>query len=60
MTDQEKIKLLRNALKNLMQSADSYIEDGAWIEALSHDIEIAKAVLKQAKPTRLNNLEKQK
>jgi len=60
MTDQEKIKLLRNALKNLMQSADSYIEDGAWIEALIHDIELAKTVLKQAKPTKLNSLEKSK
>jgi len=60
MTDQEKIKLLRNALKNLMQSADSYIEDGAWIEALYHGIELAKAVLKEAKPNKLNSLEKQK
>ena len=59
MTDQEKIKLLRNALKNLMQSADSYIEDGAWIEALSHDIELAKTVLKQAKLTRLKKEETQ-
>jgi hypothetical protein len=50
MTDQEKIKLLRNALKNLMQSADSYIEDGAWIEQLTDDIALANAVFKQTKP----------
>jgi len=27
---------------------------------LSHDIELAKAVLKEAKPTKLNSLEKSK
>ena len=50
MTDQEKIKLLRNALKNLMQSADRYIDEGSWIEQLTDDIALANAVLKQTKP----------
>lgn len=52
MTDQEKIKLLRNALKNLMQSADRYIDEGSWIEQLTDDIALANAVLKQTKPTK--------
>jgi hypothetical protein len=51
MTDQERIVYLRSALKNLVQSADRYIEDGTWIEHLTLDVEFAKGVLKS---TRLN------
>ena len=51
MTDQEKIIYLRAALKNLVQSADRYIDDGSWIEHLTLDLEFAKGVLKS---TRLN------
>ena len=50
MTDQEKIDLLSNALTNLMQSADSYIDDGSWIEDLTLDIDTAKAVVKLLYP----------
>lgn len=51
MTDQEKIIYLRAALKNLVLSADRYIDDGSWIEHLTLDVEFAKGVLKS---TRLN------
>ena len=51
MTDQERIVYLTSALKNLVQSADRYIEDGTWIEHLTLDVEFAKGVLKS---TRLN------
>lgn len=47
MTDQEKIDLLGEALNNLMQSADAYIDDGSWIDELTQDIALAKAVIKQ-------------
>ena len=50
MTDQEKIDLLSNALTNLMQSADNYIDDGSWIEDLTIDIDTAKAVVKLLDP----------
>ena len=50
MTDQEKINLLSNALTNLMQSADNYIDDGSWIEDLSIDIDTARAVVKMLYP----------
>ena len=53
MTEQsmrEQIIYLRTALKNLIQSADRYIEDGSWIEHLSLDIEFAKGILKATKP----------
>jgi len=36
---------IRGVLKNLTQSADKYIEDGKWIEALSKDIADAKYIL---------------
>ena len=51
MTDQERIVFLRAALKNLVLSADRYIDDGSWIEHLTLDVEFAKGVLKS---TRLN------
>ena len=51
MTDQERIIYLRAALKNLVLSADRYIDDGSWIEHLTLDVEFAKGVLKS---TRLN------
>ena len=41
---------LRSALKNLVLSADRYVEDGSWIEHLSLDIEFAKGILKATKP----------
>jgi hypothetical protein len=47
MTDQEKIALLGEALNNLMQSADAYIVDGTWIDELTNDIKLARAVIKQ-------------
>jgi hypothetical protein len=50
MTDKERIVYLRSALKNLVQSADRYIDDGSWIEHLSLDVEFAKGVLKATKP----------
>jgi hypothetical protein len=34
MTDQEKIDLLGEALNNLMQSADTYIDEGSWLDEL--------------------------
>ena len=51
MTDQERIVYLRAALKNLVLSADRYIDDGSWIEHLTLVVEFAKGVLKS---TRLN------
>ena len=51
MSDQERIVFLRAALKNLVLSADRYIDDGSWIEHLTLDVEFAKGVLKS---TRLN------
>ena len=50
-TDQEKINLLGEALNNLMQSADNYIDDGSWIDELTQDIALAKAVIKQISTT---------
>jgi hypothetical protein len=41
---------LRTALKNLVLSADRYIEDGSWIEHVSLDIKFAQDVLKATKP----------
>ena len=50
MTDQEKIVYLRTALKNLVESADRYIDDGSWIEHVSLDVQFGKDVLKSTKP----------
>jgi hypothetical protein len=36
---------IRGVLKRLTESADKYIEDGTWIEALSKDIADAKYIL---------------
>jgi len=52
MTDLEKIVRLRAALKNLLLSADRYIDEGSWIEHLSLDIEFAKGVMTSTKPTK--------
>jgi len=49
MTDQERIVFRRAALKNLVLSADRYIDDGSWIEHLSLDVEFAKGVLKSTR-----------
>jgi hypothetical protein len=49
MTDQERIVYLTAALKNLVLSADRYIEEGSWIEHLTLDIEFARGVLKSTK-----------
>lgn len=49
MSDQERIVFLRAALKNLVLSADRYIDDGSWIEHLSLDVEFAKGVLKSTR-----------
>ena len=54
MTDQEKIALLGEALNNLMQSADTYIVDGSWIDELTLDIETARALLKRLPPKSWN------
>jgi hypothetical protein len=52
MTDQERIVYLTAALKNLVLSADRYIEEGSWVEHLTLDIEFAKGVLKSTKLTK--------
>jgi hypothetical protein len=49
MTDQERVVYLTAALKNLVLSADRYIDEGSWIEHLTLDIEFAKGVLKATK-----------
>jgi hypothetical protein len=49
MNDQERIVYLTAALKNLVLSADRYIDDGSWIEHLSLDVEFAKGVLKSTR-----------
>jgi hypothetical protein len=50
MSEQQKeINKLKKALRLLAQSADKYIEDGSWIDALTGDIEYAKQVLKETK-----------
>ena len=54
MTDAEKIEMLSEALNNLMQSADAYIEEGSWIETLSIDITNARVVLAQIPPKSWN------
>jgi hypothetical protein len=36
---------IRGVLKRLTESADKYIEDGSWIEALSKDIADAKYIM---------------
>ena len=36
---------IRGVLKRLSESADKYIEDGSWIEALSKDIADAKYIM---------------
>ena len=54
MTDLEKIDLLGEALNNLMQSADSYIDDGSWIDELTSDIDHARKLLKSITPNSWN------
>jgi hypothetical protein len=54
MTDQEKIDALGEALNNLMQSADNYIDDGSWIDEMSNDIEHARKLLQQLQPKSWN------
>ena len=49
MDDKERIVYLRSALKNLVLSADRYIDDGSWIEHLTLDVEFAKGVLKSTR-----------
>ena len=55
MTDQERIVYLRSALKNLVLSADRYIDDGSWIEHVHLDVEFGKDTLRIV---RLNTGEK--
>jgi hypothetical protein len=55
MTDQEKIDALGEALNNLMQSADNYIEEGSWVDELTFDIDCARALLKKISPKSLNS-----
>lgn len=54
MTDAEKIEQLGEALNNLYQSADHYIEDGSWLGELLNDIDHAQALLRQIKPKSWN------
>jgi hypothetical protein len=54
MSDAEKIEQLGEALNNLMQSADTYIIDGSWIDELTHDIERARDLLKKIPPISWN------
>ena len=54
MTDAEKIDRLGEALNNLMQSADNYIDEGSWLGELTIDIEHARGLLKQIQPKSWN------
>jgi hypothetical protein len=56
MTDQEKIELLSEALNNLTQSVDCYLEDKSTFatETLSVDIDHAWAVLNKLPPKSWN------
>lgn len=54
MTDQEKIKWLTTALRDLALSADRYIDDGSWLEHVHLDVQFAKDVLRV---TRLNTVD---
>jgi len=54
MTDLEKIDLLGEALNNLMQSADNYIDNGSWIDELTLDIGHARELLKKISPASWN------
>jgi hypothetical protein len=54
MTDQEKIDALCEALNNLYQSADHYIEDGSWLGELLNDIDHAQALLRILSPKSFN------
>lgn len=54
MTDAEKIDRLGEALNNLMQSADNYIDEGSWLGELTNDIEYARGLLKQIQPKSWN------
>ncbi len=54
MTDAEKIEKLGEALNNLYQSADHYIEDGSWLGELLNDIDHAQALLQQIQPKSWN------
>jgi hypothetical protein len=47
MTDAEKIEKLGEALNNLYQSADHYIENKSWLGELLNDIDRAQALLQQ-------------
>ena len=49
MDDKERIVYLTSALKNLVLSADRYIDDGSWIEHLTLDVEFARGVLKSTR-----------
>ena len=55
MDDKERIVYLTSALKNLVLSADRYIDDGSWIEHLSLDVEFAKGVLKSTRSKKERN-----
>jgi hypothetical protein len=54
MTDAEKIELLGEALNNLMQTADAYIEEGSMLDDLLYDIGQARSALKQVPPKSWN------
>jgi len=54
MTDAEKIDRLGEALNNLMQSADNYIDEGSWLEELTNDIDHARYLLKRIQPKSWN------
>jgi len=49
LTPYEKIELLIEALNDLMQSADNYIEDGGWIDDLVKDIERAEDAINRVR-----------
>lgn len=57
MTDKEKIDALGEALNNLMQSADNYIDEGSWLDELLFDIAHARSLLKQMPPKSWNTEE---
>jgi hypothetical protein len=47
MTDRKKAELLGEALNNLMQSAQNYIEDGTWLNDMLYDIQHAQNLIKR-------------
>ena len=54
MLNEEKIELLIEALNNLVQSVDSYMEHKDWIDQLTFDLLHARSVLIRIPPKSWN------